>query len=582
MSTMIECKYCHILLPGDSRYCYMCGNAVAGATTSEHNFESEAEAVAKKRVQLSEEDILTSISSRNALTDVYQAQSTLPVTDPHATLFETDLPVREVPSLSRASAPDSLPITGEVMLESGETLAPAKEAITEDVGEATVAAQDVAQAEATAVPLDEQPASEHPQPLVTENDPIEGEKTILQDTPFFADNDPANATTDPCMPVVAPRIHNPYVEPVYNYEVPAGYIMPSSISVAPATTRRASRSRAIMAASTMLVLLAAVTGLIVAGWARARGETPVPMLSVSGSASAGSTLIIHGSHFIPNGTVSILVDDAPLASGNSGARAQIQMAALGMMQLQSSTAGAATVVRNDGTFEKSFVVPKNWQPGSSHTIRASENGPDGNTVNAQLLVKVDDMVHTPQQTPVPGVNPKTTVIPVSTVIPAVPTYPGPPVQPTPVPKKTPTPKPVKTPTPRPTPKPTKAPTPTPTPEPTATPTPEPTITPTPTPVTPTPTPSPVPPTPTPVPPTPTPIPVEPTPTPTPIPVPPTPTPTLVPPTPTPVPPTPTPTAIPAPTDTPTPVTTGSPSPVPSVTVTPTHTPRHRPTRVPGL
>jgi hypothetical protein len=579
---MIECKYCHILLPGDSRYCYMCGNAVAGAITSEHNFESEAEAVAKKQEQLSEEHILTSISSRNALTDVYQAQNTLPVTDPHATIFDADLPVqeREEPSLSRASAPASLPITGEVMLESDETFSPAKEAITEDVGEATVAEQDVAQSEAAVVPLDEQPTSEHPQSLIAEDSPIEGEKTILQDTPFFADNDPANATTDPCMPVVAPRIHNPYVEPVYNYEVPAGYIMPSSISVAPTTTRRASRSRAVMAASTVLVLLAAVSGLIVAGWARARGETPVPMLSVSGSASAGSTLIIHGSHFIPNGTVSILVDNAPLASGNSGARAEIRMAVLGMMQSQSSTASAATVVRNDGTFEKSFVVPKNWQPGSSHTIRASENGPDGNTVNAQLLVKVDDMVHTPQQTPVPGVNPKTTVIPVSTVIPAVPTYPGPPVQPTPVPKKTPTPKPVKTPTPKPTPKPTKAPTSTPTPEPTATPTPEPTITPTPTPVTPTPTPSPVPPTPTSEPPTPTPtpIPVEPTPTP----VPPTPTPIPVQPTPTATPVPPTPTPIPAPTDTPTPVTTGSPSPVPSVTVTPTHSPRHRPTRVPGL
>ncbi|WP_220203449.1 hypothetical protein [Reticulibacter mediterranei] len=622
MSTMIECKFCHILLPGDSRYCYMCGNAVAGAITSEHRLESGVKSaaessIAKKQEQLSEEHILTSISSRNALTDVYQAQSTLPVTDPHATIFDADLPVREQEesSLSRASAPASLPITGEVVLsaelESSEALSPAKEAIMEGVGEATVAEQGVVQAEATVVRPTEQPANEHPQPLFAEDSPIEGEKTVLQDTPFFEDNDPANATTDPCMPVVAPRIQNPYVEPVYNYEVPAGYIMPSSISVAPATARRASRSRAVMAASTVLVLLAAVTGLIVAGWVRTHAETPVPMLSVSGSASAGSTLIIHGSHFIPNGTVSILVDNASLASGNSGIQAKIQMAALGMMQLQSSTASAATVVRSDGTFEKSFVVPKSWQPGSSHTIRASESGPDGNTVNAQLLVKVDDMVHTPQQTPVPGVNPKTTVIPVSTVIPVVPTYPGPPVQPTPVPKKTPTPKPVKTPTPKPTPKPTKAPTATPTPVPTVTPTPVPTQAPTPTPVPPTPTPvptqaptpTPVPPTPTPVPPTPTPtpIPVEPTPTPTPVPptptpVPPTPTPTPVPPTPTPtpVPPTPTPihrgkpTPIAAPTDTPTPVTTGSLPPVPPVppvpTVTSTSTPTSlsRPTRIPGL
>jgi hypothetical protein len=567
---MIECKFCHILLPGDSRYCYMCGNAVAGAITSGHDLEAAGE----QQGQLSEEHIMTSISSHNALTNVYQAQSTSPVTDPNATIFEANLTVQEpeIADLSRASAPESLPITGEVVLvaeqDSGETLPAVQEKITEDVGEAIAVEQEAMQSEATVVSLDEQPASEHPRPLFAESSPIDGEKTVLQDSPFFEDNDPANATTDPSMRAVAPRIQNPYAEPVFNYEVPAGYIMPSSISVAPATIRRASRSRAIMAASTVLVMLAAVTGLIVAGWARAHGETPVPMLSVSGSASAGSTLIIHGSHFIPGGVVAILVDDAPLASSNSGARAEIRMAALGMIQLQTSTASAATVVSSDGTFDKSFVVPRSWQPGSSHTIRASENGSDGNTVNAQLLVKVDDMIQTTQQTPVPGVNPKTTVIPVSTVIPAVPTYPGPPVQPTPVPKKTPTPKPVKTPTPKPTPKPTK----TPTPRPTATPTPAPTVTPTP---------SPVPTiTPTPVPPTPTPVPTEP-----PTPVPPTPTPIPTePPTPTPVPPTPTP--IPAPTDTPTPVTTVTPSPVSSVTpistptLGPIRTPRPRPTRTP--
>ncbi len=542
---MIECKFCHILLPGDSRYCYMCGNVVGSANTAEHD--------AQKQEQLAEEHIVTSISTHNALTNVSQGGS--PVTDPHATLFDAGLTVQgQMANLARAGAPDVLPITGEVMLaaeQNAETPLPMQEVITEDVGEAMEVEQEAVLSEATVVRPTEQPASEHTLPLLAESNPIEAEKTVLQDTFWMGDNDPANATTDPCMPVVAPRIHNPYVEPVYNYEVPAGYVMPSSISIAPATTRRASRSRTIMAASTVLVMLAAMTGLIVAGWTRAHGENPTPMLTVSGSASAGSTLLIHGNHFIPGGTVSILVDDAPLASGSTVARAEIQMAAFGIIRSQVATASAGNVVRDDGTFDKSFVVHKSWQPGSSHTIRANENGPDGSATNAQLLVKVDDMVHTTQQTPTPGANPQTTVIPVSTVIPAVPTYPGPPVQPTPVPKKTPTPKPVKTPTPKPTPKPTK----TPTPQPTSTPTPAPTDTPTPVPT--------ITPTPTPVPPTPTPVPTDP--------------PTPVPPTPTPVPPTPTP--IPAPTDTPTPVTTATPSPVSSVTPTttpgPIRTPRPR-------
>jgi hypothetical protein len=550
MGTMIECKYCKTLLPGDSLYCYQCGQPQQGNTADNDSGVDTSDAPE----HLSEEDILTSISLQNASTYIGPLRDNPVTTDPSATVLDLNNEEVHPSTFSSEEQPTeeerpAEPVTGEVELvaelKSGDLLLPEEEGASADADvNATVIAEPEPVHEEGVVPaLDEQPTAEQPLPLYAALS-IDDYPTMIEEAPYLEnDDDLANAITEPRLPVVAAR-SDPYAG--YDEEVPAGYVMPSGTPQYPATpdqlttpaSGRSSLSRIVTIVSTVFILLAAIIGLVITGWSQVHVEAAQPMLTVTGNASPGGTIMVHGSHFIAGGDVTVLVDDNPITSASQKtlALAEMQMAAVEQVQqqLRHTSNAATTVVRDDGTFDKAFIVPNDWQPGSNHTIRATENGTNGNTIGAQVLVKVDNVIQTQQETPLPGTNPQVTVVAVPTTIPKIPTYPGPPQPAAPTHtthQPTPTPKPSK---PTPTPTPVK-PTPTP-PTPTAVP-----VTPTSVPITPTAvpvTPTAVPVTPTAVPVTPTAVPVTPTAvpvTPTTIPV----TPTAVPVTPTPLQPTPT-------------------------------------------
>jgi hypothetical protein len=556
MGTMIECKFCKTLLPGDSLYCYQCGNALGSAEANDLNDLEVDPSDAPEH--LSEEDIPTSISTQNASTDADPLQDNPAVADSNVTVL--NISDEEAHPSHTSTTPSeerpAEPITGEVVLvaesNSGERFISEedKASADEDVeahaeaDETTIGGPELVYGEEEAVALDEQATVEQPQPLYADAAPIDDYDTVIEGIPYLEDDDVSNAITEPRMPVVFSSAN---IGQAGEEEAPIGYAMPSGAPshsstppplIMPYTSESSSRSnlsKLLTIFSTVAILLAVIIGLVITAQTLTRGEAASPMLTVSGNASPGGTIIVHGSHFIAGGDVIVLVDDSPITSVTSKrlALAEIQMAAVGQVQQQLYTSSTATVVRDDGSFDKAFIVPTDWQPGSNHTVRATENGANGNTVSAQLLVKVDDVIQTQQETPLPGTNPQVTVVAVSTVMPVIPTYPGPPP-----PAPTPTHAPKKIPTPKPTPK--------------KTPTPKPTKTPKPTPIVPTATPTPVPvPTATA---TPTPVPV-PTATPTPVPIP-----------------TATPTSVPVPTSTPTQVpvsptaTQGPPTPTPTLVV----------------
>ncbi len=329
------------------------------------------------------------------------------------------------------------------------------------------------------------------------------------------------------------------------------------------------------------------------------GASPAPILSAMnpGYAFPGGSVTLHGTNFVPGGSVIFTSGENLLVEVGSGARpataaslprtAGLSVALLANRFGQAAV-GHTTTIRSNGTFDTTLTLPDTWQPNTTYEIQATEQS-SGEAASTKV-----SLTNRPRTTP----TPKKTVAPTPAVVPhaaqnnqdikSKPTQsdqpapesteaPAPGVEPISIPAPKPTEKPKREPkpTPEPKPQPTEAPTPEPTAAPTPEPTPEPTVAPTPTQtVAPTPIPTPtqtVAPTPIPTP--------EPTVAPTPIPTPeptvaPTPIPTAAP---TPIP-TPEPTVAPAPI--PTPIPTPVPAPIPTVQPEPTVAPAPIPTPAP--
>ncbi|MBA2680903.1 MAG: hypothetical protein H0U76_21220, partial [Ktedonobacteraceae bacterium] len=321
------------------------------------------------------------------------------------------------------------------------------------------------------------------------------------------------------------------------------------------------------------------------------GAAPAPTLAATnaGSAFPGGTITLHGTNFVPGGSVIFTSGENVLALVGTNTQASTTTSlprtaglsvALLTNEFGQDALGHTATISSNGVFDTTLTLPDTWQPNTTYEIQATEQSSGEAASTKVSLTNRPPTKPTPKKTvaPTPAVLPHTVQSnqvakpePIQSAQPA-PTE-APPLEPTeapaPKPVARPKPKPEPKPTPEPKPEPTVAPV-VPTPEPTDTPapTPEPTVAPTTIPIvvpTPIPTPEPtVAPIPT-IAPTPIPTP-EPTiaPIPTPVPTPePTPIPTAAPiPTQAPAPiPTPVPTAAPAPI--PTPVPTVAPAPIPT-------------------
>lgn len=176
-------------------------------------------------------------------------------------------------------------------------------------------------------------------------------------------------------------------------------------------------------------------------------NAPQAALASSGNPSPGGTITLHGQHFPPHGSVIFKLDGAPIASSaqpsalsyslmhsvakidNDGSHAQRGLA----------DAGGTTIVKDDGTFDKTLLIPATWEPGSRHMIEASVQN-SSSTAVAQLDLGIVPPTATPGATPtLPG----TTPTPMPGVTPTPTPAPGvtPTPKPTPVPGVTPTPTP---------------------------------------------------------------------------------------------------------------------------------------------
>ncbi len=112
-----------------------------------------------------------------------------------------------------------------------------------------------------------------------------------------------------------------------------------------------------------------------------------PSLSMEGGAdvSAGGSLHLHGSHFIPGNAVTCTLDGSTILTNTSAARPTTNTAASGPAsswalaiqneqapQAPKQASGATTIIVNgDGTFSATFTVEQGWSAGQ-HTIRATE------------------------------------------------------------------------------------------------------------------------------------------------------------------------------------------------------------------
>jgi len=96
----------------------------------------------------------------------------------------------------------------------------------------------------------------------------------------------------------------------------------------------------------------------------------------AGNAYPGGFIDLHGTHFLPKGLVTTTIDNTSLSSNNH----VIPTIALYAFttwtnSIQTSHAIAqiqGTIVKPDGTFDTRITIPKEWLPGSTHTIQASE------------------------------------------------------------------------------------------------------------------------------------------------------------------------------------------------------------------
>lgn len=168
-----------------------------------------------------------------------------------------------------------------------------------------------------------------------------------------------------------------------------------------------------------LIIAAIIVPLLILGSIIGLGLTIfAPSLSLSGSSSvsAGENLSLHGSHFVPGSSVTLLLDgSAPLSATRfpaSNSLTHAIVAARSLSMSAGSVEGQGTIqVGGDGTFTVSISVNPFWAPGK-HTIVASEAVTHRNaTLNFTMLAPGWTPTPTMTGTLSPGPSPTTKASP---------------------------------------------------------------------------------------------------------------------------------------------------------------------------
>lgn len=153
-----------------------------------------------------------------------------------------------------------------------------------------------------------------------------------------------------------------------------------------------------------LIMAAIIVPILILGSVIGLGLTIfAPSLSLSGSSSvsAGGSLTLHGSHFVPGSSVTLLLDGStPLSAIHfpaSNSQAHAIDAARSLSMSAEMFNGQGTIqVGGDGTFTVSISVRSSWSPGK-HTIVASE-------AVTHRSATLDFTVLAPGETPTPTVT----------------------------------------------------------------------------------------------------------------------------------------------------------------------------------
>ena len=96
-----------------------------------------------------------------------------------------------------------------------------------------------------------------------------------------------------------------------------------------------------------------------------------PTLTLIGLALPGNVVTLHGRNFVAGSSVKFTIDDAPLARTYKFSLIDVLYSThIRMEKVTPFSGDDGTIVRSDGTFDKTFTIPLQWKPGSAHSIQA--------------------------------------------------------------------------------------------------------------------------------------------------------------------------------------------------------------------
>lgn len=373
-----RCESCFSLLPYGARFCGHCGRAVEVSITE----TLKGSEVPTAKVALRDEEAFTEISQR------------------HLQELEQNLQGRRVASPLREAFPD----VSISEIEESSALSSGDLALQDTLSHPAV----------TKLPLPPQPDLESrvPVPMNESAPPVQrmpqtdgvlaAQETLSR--PIVYAPQVSGAVSAGAQP--SPAGNGPYRQTAPH----------ESLSRAPSirgmSSRQQASSRGFALVTSSVVLVAAIVGVLVSQLLNSYGAAFVasPALSESGSVYPGGVIVLRGSRFLPGGTVTFVVDGAPLGSLEQAPLALAMDTLYNSSQVASPTpsasqgANVSTVVKSDGTFEKSLVIPTSWTPGSRRTMQAVEQK---NLVSAHATISLV-VQQQPKQAPPPEPTPAST------------------------------------------------------------------------------------------------------------------------------------------------------------------------------
>lgn len=213
----------------------------------------------------------------------------------------------------------------------------------------------------------------------------------------------------------APDLHAQHAQPapahgLHQQPAPthAAHIQPQAMHAAhqqtPATVQhgeKATRGCRLSCGQTVLatagLVIVAIIALVVKTTFFSGAAAPPPGLAVAGSAFPGGSVLLQGSHFAANSTISLTVDNQPLAGGNQSAAIASKQpppepdSLLGIAQMlrhQTPLSGTPVVIAADGTFSKIIHIAADWPVGSKHVIGIYDQS-GAFVMNKDLVVVTD-------------------------------------------------------------------------------------------------------------------------------------------------------------------------------------------------